>query len=67
MQPTKNYDQLPDDARITTAEVAMLVGKAKPTVWRWITIGLLPPTRSVPPGARPTHRLGDVRNLLRQP
>lgn len=67
MRKPKDYDRLPDDARLTSEEVASLVGKSKPTVFRWVATGLLPPTRSVPIGARPTHRLGDVRALLRPP
>lgn len=61
----KNLDTLPDDARVATRDVAQLLAKSKPTIFRYIASGILPRTQSIPPGARPTHRLGDVRNLLR--
>lgn len=64
-QRNKDFDRLPDDARLSVADAANLLAKSKATVFRLLAIGAIPPTRSVPAGTRPTLRLGDVRQLLR--
>jgi hypothetical protein len=55
---------LPDESRISTSQVAALFGRSKASIFRWISIGVLPPTQCIPAGTRATHRLGDVRALL---
>jgi hypothetical protein len=55
---------LPDDARISVTEAAVLLGRSRGTVWRYIGDGLLPRPTAVPATARTSLRLGDVRGLL---
>lgn len=64
MQP-KDINTLPDDARLSTIEVAGLFGVSKASIFRYARLGMIPRTQAVPPGSRPTHRLGDIREVLR--
>jgi predicted DNA-binding transcriptional regulator AlpA len=56
--------ELPDDARVTVPEAAMLLGRSRGTVWRYVAQGMLPRPMAVPKTSRPSLRLGDVRELL---
>ena len=60
----RDYDKLPDIARISVPEVAMLAGNSRATVWVWIKKGKLPKPTCVPEGSRPSLPFGPVRKLL---
>ena len=61
-----NFDRLPDDAHLRAAAVALLLGIAIPTLWRWSREGRgrLPKSRKIGPNVT-AWRVGDLRQALR--
>lgn len=64
----EHFDSLPDSAHINIVALAALIGKSRPTIYRWIDAGILPPPRKL--GAtkigatRNYWTAGDVRRAL---
>ena len=60
----RDYDALPDIARVSVNEAAAIVGRSRATVWAWIKKGRLDTPTSIPEGSRPSLSWGSVRRLL---
>ena len=56
----RDFNQLPDDARVRVGTVAHMFGIGTATAWRWTRSGLLPqPERT---GRATMWRVGDLRS-----
>jgi predicted DNA-binding transcriptional regulator AlpA len=58
------FDQLPDSARISRAELVLLTGLHRQTLWRHERQGLLPKPQKVGKATRPTWSAAQVRAYL---
>ncbi len=60
----QNFDALPDAALVNFPVLQTLVGKSRPTIYRWIKAGLLPKPKPGITGGHNVWSVGDVRRAL---
>lgn len=58
------FDKLPDSARVTLQELALLLPAHRQTIWRHVRKGTLPRPERVAGSRRPTWSAATVRLLL---
>ena len=64
LNAVQNFDSLPDGALINFGTLQTLVGKSRPTVYRWIKAGFLPKPAQCVTGVQNSWSAGDVRRAL---
>jgi hypothetical protein len=64
MSTPRDFDNLPDAARISIPELARIFGRTSGTIWNWSRTGKLPKPTPLVDGAAPDFRLGDLRAVL---
>lgn len=62
-ESVKNFDQLPDSARIDISCVMALTSKGRSTIYRWIDQGIIPRPRKFGP-TQNFWTAGDIRRAL---
>ena len=62
-QSAKNFDSLPNTARVDIQVLKVLTGKSRATIYRWIDLGILPrPIKTI--GTQNAWTAGQIRAAL---
>jgi predicted DNA-binding transcriptional regulator AlpA len=64
LNAVQNFDSLPPSALINFGALQILVGKSRPTIYRWIKAGFLPKPAQGIAGVANSWCVGDVRQAL---
>lgn len=59
----KNFDMLPDTARVNIAVIQAITSKSRATIYRWIDQGIIPRPRKFGP-TQNFWTAGDIRRAL---
>lgn len=63
----RNFDKMPNSARIDIATLTAVTGRSRATIYRWIEKGFLPkPRKPGGPTSQNVWIVGDVRKALEQ-